>query len=76
MTVPASLADCCPRCWPGDSPAALPLTVADDTSGSLCAFYRCTVCDHTWTCWWDAFSCGWPTPSAAPPSRPERRAAA
>jgi hypothetical protein len=71
----STLADCCPRCWPGDSPVTPPLAV-DDTGSSLRASYRCAVCGYEWTCWWDAFSCEWPTPSTVAPSRPERRAAA
>jgi len=61
MSTPHTLADCCPRCHPGDSPAALPLAV-DDSGESLRASYECTVCGFTWKCWWDAYSCGWPTP--------------
>jgi hypothetical protein len=53
------LADACPECFPGDAPAALPLSVKTCDCGEL-ASYRCALCGHEWTCWWDAGSSGWP----------------
>ena len=50
----------CPRCFPGDAPAALPLAVVPEETGSLRASYECTACGHAWTCWWDSRSAGWP----------------
>lgn len=57
---PSPLADACPDCFPGDAPAALPVNVAADGTGSLRASYECTACGQRWACWWDAESAGWP----------------
>jgi hypothetical protein len=55
------LADACPKCFPGDYPASLPLEVTEEPGhpGSLRASYRCTQ-GHSWVCWWDAGASGWP----------------
>ena len=51
--------DACPRCDPGDAPAALPLSFKAYDHGELTT-HRCTACGHAWTCWWDSEAAGWP----------------
>jgi hypothetical protein len=65
VSIPSPLADACPRCFPGDAPAALPAGVTPGETGSLRASYECPACGHEWVCWWDAEAAGWPTPRSA-----------
>ena len=60
MNIPSSLADACPRCFPGDAPAAFPLFTHYVHGGGLCAHYCCTVCRARWRTGWDAGASGWP----------------
>jgi hypothetical protein len=53
-------ADACPRCFPGDAPAALPAGTPVTVGGSLRASYECPACGHRWVCWWDPEAAGWP----------------
>ncbi len=64
--------DACPRCYPGDAPACLPLAVEDTGSGVL-ASYECP-CGMAWETLFDAF--GWPVErTTADVAHPERKAA-
>ena len=53
-----SLADACPRCHPGDAPAAPPCRVELDGS-ALAASYECAACGTAWCTWWE-LATSWP----------------
>jgi hypothetical protein len=53
-----TLGDACPRCAPGDVPAASPVNVTV-AGGALLAGYACGTCGTAWRTWWDLASV-WP----------------
>lgn len=64
--------DACPRCFPGDAPACLPLAVQDVEGGILASYEH--DCGAAWQTLFDAF--GWPVErTAAPVAGPASRAA-
>jgi len=58
LAVSPSLADACPRCHPGDAPAAVPREVCIDDV-ALCVRYTCPVCGQAWRTWWE-LAAVWP----------------
>lgn len=64
--IPAELAlpDACPRCWPGDADASLPL-LSEEVNGETVASYECAECGAGWSTRFDVN--GWPVERLAAP---------